>query len=217
MSADKSAADDAPYKVGDVVEVEWHGFWFAADVLAVRKNKLRVHYRGWGDHWDEDVTLNRVRRGDPEELQKKTSPAPVNLGRSFGQAPLRIGSPDGSVRPVSATTALKPGDRVQGEWAGAWWAAEVLAVQPNGDVRVHYEGWDSAWDETVPRSRLRVNVPPLWEGREGKPICIHLDGGVAIEGVLLEAGPDHFLLHRQEDGVRLIVNRARFLYCEVED
>src|SRR6266404_5990304 len=115
MSDDNPAAEDAAYKVGDVVEVEWHGFWFAADVLVVQKNKLRVHYRGWADHWDEAVPLSRARRGDPEALKQKASPAPIGLGRSFGQAPLRIGSPDGSVRPVSAATALKPGDRVQGE------------------------------------------------------------------------------------------------------
>ena len=98
----------------------------------------------------------RVRRPDPQQQAGSAGPTAIPFSKSFGQAPVRIGSPDGSnSKPVSATTALKPGDRVQGEWAGAWWAAEVLAVQPNGDVRVHYEGWGTEWDEWVLPLRVR--------------------------------------------------------------
>jgi hypothetical protein len=33
--------------------------------------------------------------------------------------------------------------------------AQVVSVEPDGKVRIHYEGWDARWDETVPRSRLQ--------------------------------------------------------------
>jgi hypothetical protein len=42
------------------------------------------------------------------------------------------------------------------QWNGAWYAATVLAVQPDGRVRIQYTGWSSSWDETVPRERVRA-------------------------------------------------------------
>jgi hypothetical protein len=135
---------------------------------------------------------------------------------SFGQPPLWVGPPTAATggKPVRAGTPLKPGDRVQVEQMGAWWAGEVLAVEEGGTVRVHYIGWDSSWDETVTRSRLRIDVPGLWESLEGRVVRVYLDGGVVLDGILQESGPDYLLMSRPDDGKRLIVNKARLLYCE---
>jgi sRNA-binding protein len=57
--------------------------------------------------------------------------------------------------PVTAATALKAGDAVQVEWGNQWWAGNVVALVPDGNVKIHYAGWDARWDEVVPRSRLR--------------------------------------------------------------
>jgi hypothetical protein len=71
----------------------------------------------------------------------------------FGPAPVRrVGGP------VTAETALAPGAKVMAQWGNNWWEAEVLAVQPDGRVKVHYTGWDASFDEVVPRERLRL--PP---------------------------------------------------------
>lgn len=61
------------------------------------------------------------------------------------------------------------GDKVEVAWKGkfrletqdvyqglAWWTAEI--VDKNADsqrYKIHYPGWESRWDEWVPRSRLR--------------------------------------------------------------
>jgi len=57
--------------------------------------------------------------------------------------------------PPGAIAGLRVGDAVEAEWNGAWYPATVLAVQPDGRVRIHYTGWSSTWDETVPRDRFR--------------------------------------------------------------
>jgi hypothetical protein len=64
------------------------------------------------------------------------------------------------------------GDRVEVAWRGkfrleaadvyqglAWWVAEVVDKHPvHGKYKIRYPGWESRWDEWVPRSRLRWAV-----------------------------------------------------------
>jgi len=108
------------------------------------------------------------------------------------------------------------GDKVEVAWKGkfrleerdvyqgtAWWVAEVVDKHSkNGKFKIHYPGWESRWDEWVPRNRLRwavdknvlcqilagaevelwccgANVPGAWletkvkkVGRDGR-FCLH--------------------------------------------
>ena len=57
--------------------------------------------------------------------------------------------------PIDSTLPLKPADAVHVEWGNAWWKASVIEALPDGNVKIHYTGWESSWDEVVPRSRLR--------------------------------------------------------------
>ena len=64
------------------------------------------------------------------------------------------------------------GDKVEVAWRGkfrletqdvyqglAWWVAEVVDKHTaQGRYKIHYPGWESRWDEWVPRSRLRWAV-----------------------------------------------------------
>lgn len=64
------------------------------------------------------------------------------------------------------------GDKVEVAWRGkfrletqdvyqglAWWLAEVVDKNSmQGKYKIRYPGWDSRWDEWVPRSRLRWTV-----------------------------------------------------------
>src|SRR5688572_5274584 len=59
--------------------------------------------------------------------------------------------------PVSPSTPLRKGTRVLVNWQGSWWRGEVLDVESDDRVRIHYVGWDSSWDETVPRGSLQVD------------------------------------------------------------
>eukprot|EP00428_Durinskia_dybowskii_P077747 CAMPEP_0170357452 /NCGR_PEP_ID=MMETSP0117_2-20130122/1715_1 /TAXON_ID=400756 /ORGANISM="Durinskia baltica, Strain CSIRO CS-38" /LENGTH=412 /DNA_ID=CAMNT_0010611621 /DNA_START=116 /DNA_END=1354 /DNA_ORIENTATION=+ len=64
------------------------------------------------------------------------------------------------------------GDKVEVAWRGkfrletsdvyqglAWWVAEIVNTHPEHKrYKIRYPGWDSRWDEWVPRSRLRWKV-----------------------------------------------------------
>lgn len=68
------------------------------------------------------------------------------------------------VTPPPVAPTYVPGQVVQVEWGGQWYAARVLAIDPNGAFRIHYEGWSDSWDEAVPFTRIRISpnaqVPP---------------------------------------------------------
>jgi hypothetical protein len=52
-------------------------------------------------------------------------------------------------------TGFVAGEPVQAEWNGTWYDARVVAVEPNGTFRIHYEGWSEIWDEAVDHGRIR--------------------------------------------------------------
>lgn len=67
--------------------------------------------------------------------------------------------------PVAATglavddgTVLHPGQSILVEWGGQWWTGAVLWAD-GPQVRIHYRGWESSWDEVVPRTRLQHIAP----------------------------------------------------------
>jgi hypothetical protein len=51
----------APAVTKAAVEVEWHGSWYAAEVLQVNGPLTRIHYTGWDSSWDEWVPAGRIR------------------------------------------------------------------------------------------------------------------------------------------------------------
>lgn len=53
------------------------------------------------------------------------------------------------------TTTYKIGERVSVEWHGSWWAATVIALPAPNRYRVHYDNYDSSWDENVDPTRIR--------------------------------------------------------------
>jgi hypothetical protein len=60
--------------------------------------------------------------------------------------------------PVTPETDLEVGSPVLAYEQGLWWRAEVIAVEPNDMVRIHFPGWDNKWDWSVPRSTLQVDL-----------------------------------------------------------
>jgi hypothetical protein len=44
--------------------------------------------------------------------------------------------------------------RVEVEWGGTWWPAEVLKTEA-GRSYIRYVGWDDSWNEWVTRDRVR--------------------------------------------------------------
>jgi hypothetical protein len=42
-------------------EVEWHGTWWAAEVVNTNGGRYYIHYTGWDNSWDEWVGPDRIR------------------------------------------------------------------------------------------------------------------------------------------------------------
>jgi hypothetical protein len=203
--------EDTPLSEGDAVQIEWGGSWWAGSVVALKEDgKVRITYSGYDNSWDENVPRTRLRlpgenkptRGGGGGKPANTNPGPTDTD------PLRAVL---SNRPVTEATRLKEGDAVRVEWGGNWWAGSVLSVQKNGTVRIHYEGWDSSWDETVPRSRLCL--PP-----SGPPtLAITFDNGQTIRGTLAGSAGEFLVLQREDGGSRTLVNKQRILYMDAGD
>jgi len=77
-------------------------------------------------------------------------------GRVAGDSSGRPVQPSGL--PVGPDTPLEVGSPVLANWRGMWWRAQVVALESEDRVRIHYVGWDSRWDETVPRSSLLLDT-----------------------------------------------------------
>ena len=100
--------------------------------------------------------LNRLEKR-VEKLERSNQQLEQQL-RATGSVKCAAGHPiPSSGKPVTAKTPLKAGDVLQVEWGGQWWAGKVLNVSAKGDVKIHYLGWASSWDEVVPRSQLQID------------------------------------------------------------
>jgi hypothetical protein len=128
----------------------------------------RVHLKGQGKF------VFNAETGLPHELEfsaqlvenepDKSSTTPIKLTYKFveerklppRQAPGQAAAPVATVgKPVEADSVVEVGARLLGEWAGKWVPLKVLAVNADGMIRIHWDGWSDQWDEDVPRSRLR--------------------------------------------------------------
>ena len=58
------------------------------------------------------------------------------------------------IRAMPAPGVRGVGAHVRVEWKGSWYPAVILQVQ-NGQFLVHYDGYESSWDEWVGPDRMR--------------------------------------------------------------
>ncbi|MBI2768838.1 MAG: RNA-binding protein [Burkholderiales bacterium] len=58
------------------------------------------------------------------------------------------------IRVAGAAPRYKVGDDVQVAWKGKWWPASVISVG-EGRWKIHYDGYESSWDEWVGPERMR--------------------------------------------------------------
>jgi Zn-dependent protease with chaperone function len=56
--------------------------------------------------------------------------------------------------PSTVEIQWRMGQHVEVEWQGKWWPAEILNIEGNS-FSIHYENFDSSWDEWVEVSRIR--------------------------------------------------------------
>ncbi|MBX3189281.1 MAG: hypothetical protein KF819_19815 [Labilithrix sp.] len=67
--------------------------------------------------------------------------------------------------PSAVADRRSPGERVDVEWNGFWYAAVLL--ERRADLwLVHYEGYTDDWNEAVAPGRIRARTLPVGEGEE---------------------------------------------------
>lgn len=50
-----------PYSLGDAVMVSWKSSWYPATVIQLGNHKVKIHYDGYQNNWDEWVGRERIR------------------------------------------------------------------------------------------------------------------------------------------------------------
>ena len=137
-----------PYQIGDYVLVEWgeDKLLYPAYIVEKRgKSQFRVHYEGYASRWDEVVPLPRIKG---RVMGKGTPPPPPRKVRvAHGLA----AEEKGANAPVSQ---FKVGDRVMVKWRESTYRANVIEIVSTSELKVHYEGHETAWDEIIPVSRI---------------------------------------------------------------
>jgi hypothetical protein len=115
---------------------------------------------------EERIRALELRVDALERSAAPPTPAPPQPGAQLHEQERReLGGLPGAIpssgKAVTAGTPLRVGMMLQVEWGGEWWAARIIGIQRDGQVKIHYLGWESEWDEVVPRSRLQLD-PEAW-------------------------------------------------------
>ena len=134
-----------PFRVGEYVLVDWEeNRPFAAYITEkTGSTRYRVHFDGYD--CDQEVSLDRI-KGRVDGPVPPPSPGKLPCAHA-GPAPSGSG-------PAVTPAPFKPNDHVRVTWRGTIYSATVLQVIAKDRFLVHYEGLESAWDETVSLERI---------------------------------------------------------------
>lgn len=134
-----------PYRVGEYVLVDWEeNRPFPAFITEkIGSARYRVHFDGFD--CDQDVSLERIKG----RVEGAVPPPPP------GKQPCAHAVPaESSSAPAVTPAPYKPGDHVRVTWRGSVYSATVLSVVAKDRFVVHYEGLETAWDESVTLDRI---------------------------------------------------------------
>jgi hypothetical protein len=115
-------------QLGDDAMVLWGGKWWQATVVEVNPSRTRckVHYKGYGENWDEWVGPDRIRTQSANSLW--------------------MGTPN--------TPNYRVGQAVRVQWKGNWYNAHILELKQNKYL-IKYDDYGSEWNEWVGVGRIR--------------------------------------------------------------
>lgn len=138
-----------PYRVGEHVLVEWeegtNQYYPAYIVERLGETRYRVHFEGYDTRYDEDIGIDRI--GGRADGPVIAAPPPKKVARTVAAA-----SPSASAAIV--VNPYKAGDRLRVRWRCSVYPATVLDVVAKDRVRIRYDGYENAWDETVQLDRI---------------------------------------------------------------
>lgn len=78
-----------PLAPGKELQVQWGGRWWAARVVALEGDRVRIHYLGWDHRWDETVKRERLQRDDGAAAKARASKTVPLLPPILPLPPLR--------------------------------------------------------------------------------------------------------------------------------
>jgi hypothetical protein len=98
-------------------------------------------------------------------IARRLRPTALNLPQQFSPMPFFVEPHSVEGHPVEPSgisiqpeTVLETGTTVLAFSQGRWWRAEVVRLEGDDLVHVHFPGWDAIWDESFPRSDLQVDL-----------------------------------------------------------
>ncbi|MCS6795346.1 MAG: agenet domain-containing protein [Raineya sp.] len=121
------------WKVGDKAEIYWKGQWYKGSIVEGKnaEGKFKVRYDGYDSNWDEFVDVRRLREIQGGQQVKSDEKKSQN--------------------------EYKVGDKVEILWNGSWYKGSIISAKnAEGKYKIHYDGYDSNWDEFVEPKRLRA-------------------------------------------------------------
>ncbi|HEX2735379.1 MAG TPA: hypothetical protein VHM70_27440 [Polyangiaceae bacterium] len=132
------------YRVGEYVLVHWCDADYPAYVIARKgRTRYRVHFDGYEVRWDTEVGFDEI-KARIESPPKTPPPMCEHVAQAMGMK-----------KPEDSKASLfKAGARVRVTWRGSIYKAVVLDVVPPERYRVHYDGYEAAWDEVVSAERI---------------------------------------------------------------
>jgi hypothetical protein len=108
------------------------------------ESRVRVQFEGCDSTWQREVTTDRItdRVSDVESLHPPALPAcaPTSANRKGDTIGLAV--------------PYRVGDRIRVKWRGSSYNATIVEIVPPDHMRVHYEGLENAWDETIATDRI---------------------------------------------------------------
>lgn len=142
-AAPRNAGGQPPpqWRPGMIAETERDGRWRPVAILRiVSPTEVEVRWLPGGPEPPQVLPISGLRQ--PQ-------------GREVRQAPTGA-TPPASAQPADAAGGqFRVGQKAEASWANRWLPVTILAVQPDGQLQIHWEGYSDAFDEVVPASRLR--------------------------------------------------------------
>lgn len=133
-----------PYRVGERVRVLFDDKECPGFILDKRgRSRFYVHFTFEGYKWEESVSLERVKGVAPDSMPNCAPPKRV--ARALG---IR------GKKEAEAVTPYKKGDRLKVKWRGSTYSATIIEVVAADKLRIHYDGHEEAWDETISAERI---------------------------------------------------------------
>ncbi|XP_077985373.1 uncharacterized protein LOC144440019 [Glandiceps talaboti] len=133
----------------------------------------KIRYDGYSSSWDTWVL--------PDE---------VKLVKSAQTAPSPSQDQTSSTKSTkSSHNIYKVGDKVKISWANTWYSGYILEEGPHISFKIHYEGWESSYDESVDVSMCKWRHGKLVEDakkvKKGDKLTV-LWGGTWYDAVVIE-------------------------------